>query len=556
MQRSHALRIDRRPALVPILLAAVACLAASGLSAGAEPWPYMPFDQPHGLGNHYGEFQDYGGGGYYHDGIDLVTPGGPEETYSVSAGTLTHLTYNDPLYSGLMIGEPVANGEGWLYWHISSTTMQFDVGDRVEINDYIGTTASWPVSSFHHVHFNQVEGTGGYPWGWYLSIGNPLEFMEPHPDDDPPVFELAYASRPFGFAAQSNGAVLNADALSGSVDIIAKVGDIVGLSQWRLNPWKIEYWIDGATQSIAPTNSVTFTGTIPNAGTESVIYRTLTPMKTRANYDYRDFYFIVTNTDGDGFVESTDAAAYWNTAAFGPGDYWVYVRAHDLGGNAVTDSMRATVAGTVSPDVFLPETSHDFGFVPPGGSQDWEMAVRNLGTDPLSVRTVAISSARFTADRSHFFVLPGEEEIVRVTFSPLQTQAYTATLEMTTNDPDEPFLQVPLQGEGADPSIAPDPAGNGALATEALRILAARTLPGIGLELRFALPRASEVSAAVHGIDGRLLRADRLGSLAAGSRGWTWDGRDDAGMRLPSGVYYVRLSAGPWTEHRAGLLLK
>ena len=40
----------------------------------AEPWPYMPVDQTHGLGNHFGEYQNYGSGGYYHDGLDLVTP--------------------------------------------------------------------------------------------------------------------------------------------------------------------------------------------------------------------------------------------------------------------------------------------------------------------------------------------------------------------------------------------------------------------------------------------------------------------------------------------------
>ena len=115
-----------------IFICALLTLAFSS-PADAEPWPYMPFDQTHGLGNHFGEYQNYGGGGYYHDGIDLVTPAGPVATYSVSTGTLTHITINQPLYSGIMIGQPVSGGQGWLYWHINSTTFQFDVGDQVRV---------------------------------------------------------------------------------------------------------------------------------------------------------------------------------------------------------------------------------------------------------------------------------------------------------------------------------------------------------------------------------------------------------------------------------------
>jgi len=543
MHRSHSLLL--------IGLAVAAALAAGAAPAGAEPWPYWPFYLAHGLGNHFGEYQNYGGSSYYHDGIDLVTSSGPTPTYSVSSGTLTHITYNDPLYSGLMIGEPVGNGEGWLYWHISSSTMPFDVGDPVAVNDYIGTTAYWPVSNFHHTHFNQVRGTGGYPWSWYVSIGNPLEFMEPHPDPDPPVFELAYQGRRFGFATQGSGTVLDAYALTGNVDIIAKIGDVVGLPQWRLNPWRIRYSILGATQSVPLTESVTFTGQIPADGTIGVIYRTQEPMRTRGDYDYRDFYFIVTNTDGDGVVESTDGNYSWNTAAFGPGDYWVYVSAYDVGGNAVTDSMRCTVAGAVNPDVFLPETQHDFGPVPPGGSDVWPMAVRNLGLHPLSVRTVTIDDAHFTANRSHFFVAPGGEEIVTVTFSPLQPQVYSATLELTTNDPNEPVVQVALLGQGADPSTIPVPDTSPA----ALRILAVRTLPNAGLDVRFELPQATAVTAAVHDVTGRLLQVARLGTQAAGMREWTWDGRDAKGAPLPSGVYFVRLSAAGRPAHGAGVLL-
>jgi hypothetical protein len=436
------------------VLAALTMAAAHVTRLSAEPWPYMPFNEPHGLGNHYGEFQNYGSGPYYHDGIDLVTPAGPEETYSVSDGTLTHITYSDPWYSGIMIGQPAPEGLGWLYWHISSATMQFDIGDEVGVNDYIGTTAAWPVASFHHVHFNKVRGEGGYPWSWYTSIDNPLAFMTPHTDDVSPAFETTYQGRRFAFVAQASGGVVDPDALSGSVDIVAKISDVVGLPQWRLNPWRIEAWLYGATQSIPATTAVTFSGQIPGDGTVGVIYRLQSPMPTEADYDNRSFYFIVSNTDGDGYVESSDAARAWNTSDFDPGDYWVFMRASDLGGNATTDSMRCTVAGILDVDVALPEPSHDFGMVAVGSTSSWGMEVRNLGSDYLSVRTLGVTAPEFAADRSHFFVAPFGADTVVVSFMPQEPGVHEAFLALTTNDPDEPSMQVVLHGEaGAGPMV-------------------------------------------------------------------------------------------------------
>jgi hypothetical protein len=544
MQRSHRLLLTGFAVWGAIALRAFA-------PAGALPWPYSPFNQAHGLGNAYEEYQDYGGGGYYHDGIDLVTPPGPVAVYSVSDGTLTHLTYNDPLYSGLMVGEPVSSGAGWLYWHINSSTMQFDVGDPVRTGDYLGTTAFWPVASFHHTHFNKVVGTGGYPWGWYTSTDNPLAYMDPHPDADAPAFYTTYQSKRFGFARQGTGAVLNAYALDGDVDIIAKVSDVIGMSQWKLQPYKLEYWIDGAQTDVPVTNSYTATGICPTDATIGVMYRTVSPMKTEANYDLRDYYMIVTNTDGDGLIEATDANVSWHTATFGAGDYWVYVRASDLGGNAVTDSMRCTVAGTVSCDIYMPETAHDFGAVPPGSTDTWDMVIRNVGTSYLSIRSLALNGSVFQVNRSHFFVAPNAEEIVTVSFTPPAQHTYTATLEIATNDPGTPLVMVPLSGMGADASAvaAPDAPGAG------LQILGARMTPGAGLDVRFELARAGVVTAEVHDVTGRRVHAARI-DAAAGAQIWVWNGRSDAGDPVPSGVYFIRLSSGARTANRAGVVLR
>jgi flagellar hook assembly protein FlgD len=49
---------------------------------------------------------------------------------------------------------------------------------------------------------------------------------------------------------------------------------------------------------------------------------------------------------------------------------------------------------------------------------------------------------------------------------------------------------------------------------------------------------------AVHDAQGRRVRGLIHSSLPAGEHMWSWDGRDDLGQRVPSGVYFIRLESG------------
>ena len=62
--------------------------------------------------------------------------------------------------------------------------------------------------------------------------------------------------------------------------------------------------------------------------------------------------------------------------------------------------------------------------------------------------------------------------------------------------------------------------------------------------LRFTLPAAGPVDLAVYDVQGRRVRRLVAGRLAAGRHAVSWDGRDDAGRAVPSGIYLARLRAG------------
>jgi hypothetical protein len=69
-------------------------------------------------------------------------------------------------------------------------------------------------------------------------------------------------------------------------------------------------------------------------------------------------------------------------------------------------------------------------------------------------------------------------------------------------------------------------------------------------EIRFDLPRAGRVGVVVYDAAGRELRNLAPGAMAAGPQVVAWDGADASGRRVPSGVYFYRLSMDGRTAGR------
>jgi hypothetical protein len=310
-------------------------------------WPYDPGNVTYELGNNYGEYQNYGGGAYYHDGIDILA-GAPRAAYAVADGTITHISDDGGgLYSGIMIGQPVAGGRGYLYWHIDSASIAVAVGDVLSAGDYIGDVVSWPVANFHHIHFNKVRGTGGYPWGWYASTGNPVSYLTPNTDNEAPVFENAGAGVPFLFCQNETSNYLNPNNLRGQVDIIARIRDKFNVgTAWDMIPYSITLRIKNVASSSQVLNRISafFGGELGAASTVvNAIYKDDATADSQGDYNTRIFYFVVTNTDGDLQIEATDNAQSWDTTAVGNGNYEITVEARDRSGNVSTTSMIVTV---------------------------------------------------------------------------------------------------------------------------------------------------------------------------------------------------------------------
>lgn len=73
--------------------------------------------------------------------------------------------------------------------------------------------------------------------------------------------------------------------------------------------------------------------------------------------------------------------------------------------------------------------------------------------------------------------------------------------------------------------------------------------------IEFDLPRAGRVELKVYAVRGRLVRTLVEDRRAAGSHSVRWDGRDEAGRKVASGVYFYNLAAPGINESRKMILL-
>ena len=75
-------------------------------------------------------------------------------------------------------------------------------------------------------------------------------------------------------------------------------------------------------------------------------------------------------------------------------------------------------------------------------------------------------------------------------------------------------------------------------------------------EIKFHLPRASDVNLDIYNILGRKVKTLLSGRFEPGFRQVTWDGTDYSGRNVASGIYFYRIEANDFVASRKMLLLK
>ncbi len=318
------------------------------------PWPFFPFDSMRTVWNHYEQHMGLGGAdSYLHQGLDLITPIG-EPTYSVIDGFVKLvLTTGGDIYWRTAVSPVQVPGrsDGWLSAHLIETTIQVDIGDTVQIHDYLGDIIQWS-ADWGHIHFVNISDSGLV---WYYSDDewginfSPILVLQPYPDVLPPSIEQVFPWSKFALARNEYAIYLQPDSLFGEIDIIVKVVDYVGDSEWQQPAYTTWYTIKNLSngQIIKPrTLGHILNHTYPfyNSGHyqpyAGVIYQrdnTLLPSGWMSMQ--RNYYHNLTNNNGDSVVTLSERTLAFNTDNYEDGDYRIIVEVFDETGNFDIDSM-------------------------------------------------------------------------------------------------------------------------------------------------------------------------------------------------------------------------
>lgn len=319
------------------------------------PWPLAPFDSVHTVWNHYEQHMSYGEPywSYLHQGLDIITGVG-EPVYAVAPGIVKCvLTLGGDSYWRTAISPQQSAGwsNGWLYAHLIESSIQFDVGDSIQLHDYLGDIIYW-APNWGHIHFAEIRDTG-LVWDYFDNqwgiTHNPLLSLTPSTDLVPPVIEDVFSWSKFAFCLNESSTYLNPDSLYGDIDIILKISDYIGDSPWEQPAFETYYWlVSPANQdtAIMPTLGQILNHEYDFFGVDDFVpYATL--LYKRDNIllppqwmdEDRDYYQIMTNNDGDSTVDLEEHELALHTPYYEDGLYRLFVKAMDAYGNSAVDSQ-------------------------------------------------------------------------------------------------------------------------------------------------------------------------------------------------------------------------
>ncbi|MDF1543859.1 MAG: thrombospondin type 3 repeat-containing protein [bacterium] len=364
--------IQNSSAKVPKVMLALACILMAALCASTAhsqddslSWPVWPDSSFHVLGNDYGQYQRYTGpgSGFMHTGIDIMVPESTE-VYAVKPGWVKAiLTTSGDQHWRVVVADSAGSqpSEAFLYAHLIENSIKIEaaltVGDYVEAGQFLGRIVHFDPGivglDFNHIHFSKIRPGGS--WSNYVSwefIRDPLKELALSGDIVPPQFENTVGADILAFAVNESAVYLpSTSTLSGALDIICKVQDTYG-GAWRIAPRTLEYKLVGpdTTDWLLGANFDFELGTYGSAAQQNVnsLYKDDATCLSEADYLTRNYYFVVTNNDGDSALGWSDGSAAWNTAEYNNGAYTVSVRATDASGNASVVSIGVTIANYFS----------------------------------------------------------------------------------------------------------------------------------------------------------------------------------------------------------------
>ncbi len=179
--------------------------------------------------------------------------------------------------------------------------------------------------------------------------------------------------------------------------------------------------------------------------------------------------------------------------------------------------------------------------------------ISNSGLDTLQVTEIISTSSEFFSELHSFSLAFGESQQVTISFRPTQTGVRSGWLWIISNDPQRDTLRIYMTGVG-----------------EAVTgVKEELTLPSVFAvhqnypnpfnpvtTINYELPKSSEVKLVIYNLLGQEVRTLLQGMMKAGRHQVVWNGTNNSGTMVASGIYIYRFEAGDYTRMMKMILLK
>lgn len=212
---------------------------------------------------------------------------------------------------------------------------------------------------------------------------------------------------------------------------------------------------------------------------------------------------------------------------------------------------------TGNPEAYVEETTLNFGNVIPGESGEETLLIQNVGA-AVMIGNISVSgpfwmdSDRDGLTRSMKYVIPAESSMeVSILFNPIDEGTFEETLNITTDDPENPSILVSLVGQCS-------PVSNEDLVqVYPTKLTGNHPNPfNPNTHIRFSLKEKTEVKLDIYNILGQKVTTLANEELSAGEHSLLWNGTDSKGSKVSSGVYFYKMQTPGYQSTRKMVLMK
>lgn len=285
-------------------------------------------------------------------------------------------------------------------------------------------------------------------------------------------------------------------------------------------------------------------------------------VSSEAGYDYLRFYINGQMKNQWSGIDTYYSQASYMVAA-GTNTYkWEYYK--DGGGFAGADCAWVDEivfpAAQQSPGVpvfNISTTSMDFGNLYPDQVLSQSVTLSNLG-DAIMMGTLQLPEPytlgepnEATVDHLTYILAPGAFQEYTVTFRPTEEGVYAAFLRITSDDPNAVSNSIFLMGSCS-------PVNNEDIVNPVITALSGNYPNPFNpsTTIQFSLKERGHVSLEVFNILGQKVKTLVDNELTPGAHSVAWNGKDNKGQNLPSGVYFYRMKSGRYTSTKKMIMMK